>query len=302
MFVLVPVTCIWCFTPVNLHHQQVSSADVPLLGDWCWLRSFEWPLFQVFPHFPWSIHHPRSDNWDSFHFHGFWMCIHSHLTFYLRLHNILVEICIILISSSETQATTKDFVSCFQCYSLQTLKPQCDQLGPISHHNAEMWQKSKTNVPRSRPVETHKTEVNCDIQLRRYWSQMTGSGHITVFIFLFFPLILTTYEGADGVEACSGIYTRREGTRWTDEGRRACPEDRLAEWIETESDRNRREREPMKGFTVKGRAEKARAESENPAKKQDMDQSQGKSKAHSLWKHSERGILSLNISPQLLYR
>lgn len=58
----------------------------------------------------------------------------------------------------------------------------------------------------------------------------------------------------------------------------------------------------MKGFTVKGRAEKARAESENPAKKQDMDQSQGKSKAHSLWKHSERGILSLNISPQLLYR
>lgn len=105
-----------------------------------------------------------------------------------------------------------------------------------------MWQKSKTNVPRSRPVETHKTEVNCDIQLRRYWSQMTGSGHITVFIFLFFPLILTTYEGADGVEACSGIYTRREGTRWTDEGRRACPEDRLAEWIETESDRNRRER------------------------------------------------------------
>lgn len=147
MFVLVPVTCIWCFTPVNLHHQQVSSADVPLLGDWCWLRSFEWPLFQVFPHFPWSIHHPRSDNWDSFHFHGFWMCIHSHLTFYLRLHNILVEICIILISSSETQATTKDFVSCFQCYSLQTLKPQCDQLGPISHHNAEMWQKSKTNVP-----------------------------------------------------------------------------------------------------------------------------------------------------------
>lgn len=48
---------------------------------------------------------------------------------------------------------------------------------------------------------------------------MTGSGHITVFIFLFFPLILTTYEGADGVKACSGIYTRREGTRWTDEGR-----------------------------------------------------------------------------------
>lgn len=194
MFVLVPVTCIWCFTPVNLHHhsaslrrEQVSSADIPLLGDWCWLRSFEWPLFQVFPHFPWSIHHPRSDNWDSFHFHGFWMCIHSHLTFYLRLHNVLVEICIILISSSETQATTKDFVSCFQCYSLHTLKPQCDQLGPISHHNAEMWQKSKTNVPCSRPVETHKTEVNCDIQLRRYWSQMTGSGHITVFIFLFFP-------------------------------------------------------------------------------------------------------------------
>lgn len=148
-----------------------------------------------------------------------------------------------------------------------------------------MWQKSKTHVPRSRPVETQKTEVNCDIQLRRYWSQMTGSGHITVFIFLSFPLILMTYEGADGVKGCSGIYTRREGTRWTDEGRWACPEDRLAEWIETESDRNRREREPMKGFTVKGRAEKARAESENPAKKQDMDQSQGKSKAHSLWKH-----------------
>lgn len=53
---------------------------------------------------------------------------------------------------------------------------------------------------------------------------------------------------------------------------------------------------------VKERAEKARAESENLAKKQDMDQSQGKSKAHSLWKHwKETAIVSLNNRPYLFH-
>lgn len=92
------------------------------------------------------------------------------------------------------------------------------------------------------------------------------------------------------------------GTRWTDEGHRACPEDRLAAGTQTESSRNRRGNETTRGERVKEGARKARTVSENVAKKQDMDQSQGKFKTHSLWKRrGKTAIVSLNIRPFLSF-
>lgn len=138
----------------------------------------------------------------------------------------------------------------------------------------------------------------------RWLGQVTWSRSV-LFIF---SLILMTYEPVCGLEWCDSIHTSTCGcwglgacTRWTDEGRWACPEDRLAGGTETESDRNRRERD-SEWERVKEGAGKARTVSENLAKKQDMDQSQGKSKAHSPWKHRrETGIVSLNIRPYFFH-
>lgn len=53
---------------------------------------------------------------------------------------------------------------------------------------------------------------------------------------------------------------------------------------------------------VSKRERKRRERSQNLAKKQDMDQSRGKSKAFSLWKHRrETEIVCLNIRPHLLH-
>lgn len=124
---------------------------------------------------------------------------------------------------------------------------------------------------------------------------------MTTFILLFFCWILMAYEAVSGVEGCSSAGFLRAGgrgagVRWTDEGRWACPEDRLAGRTETKSDRKRGGRETAQrereSKTELGK--KARAESEE----EDMDQSQVKSKAHSLWKNSgETRVVSLNTRP-----
>lgn len=149
---------------------------------------------------------------------------------------------------------------------------------------------------------------------RKRWYQMTGSGHATPFILLFFSLILMTCELVfREAEWCCGVQHQHlrvlgigrghKMDRWRalslpwGQVSRECGGGQRQNHTETGEKMRQWE-----GEESKRERKKARTVSENVAKEQDMDQSQGKSKAQSLWKDGrETAIVSLNIRPYLLH-